>query len=111
MEPISKHPKDFFNTGRIRVELEDPMGNPVNAEIGTNKRILYAKMAEEFPEAQKAYDEALAKQKENQEKHKAELEKLQNAAAMPGHQQQKPPGAGGAEGGEKKEKKKKKNKK
>ena len=31
IEPIAKHPRDFFNSGRIRVELVDQDGNPKNA--------------------------------------------------------------------------------
>ena len=64
LEPIAKHPRDYFNNGRLRVELVDDNGNPKNAAIGTDKRKLFLAMAEKFPEAQKQYDDLLEKQKE-----------------------------------------------
>ena len=63
VEPISKHPRDYFNSGRLKVELVDEEGKPKNSEIGTSKRKLFEMMAEKLPQAQKQYDELLAQQK------------------------------------------------
>ena len=51
VEPIAKHPRDFFSLGRLKVRMVDDDGVPLNAEIGTSKRKLYAKLAENFPKA------------------------------------------------------------
>ena len=73
VEPIAKHPRDYFNSGRLKVELIDENGDPKNADIGTSKRKLFAMMAEKFPEAQTQYDELLAEQKAGAEANKKEL--------------------------------------
>ena len=77
IDPIAKHPRDFFGLGRIKVKMVDEDGTPMNAEIGTSKRKLYAKMAAKFPMAQKKFDDTLADQKKKAEEQKAEIEKLQ----------------------------------
>merc|ERR1712166_346115 len=59
VEPMSKHPRDFFNSGRLKVELVDEDGNPKNSVIGTSKRKLFEMMAEKLPDAQKQYEELL----------------------------------------------------
>ena len=51
LEPITRHPRDYFNCGRLKVELVDQDGNPKNAEIGTSKRKLFEKIADKLPEA------------------------------------------------------------
>ena len=76
VEPIAKHPRDFFNSGRIRVELVDENGNAKNSEIGTSKRKLFEAIANKFPEAKIQYDALLNEQKASAEANKKELERL-----------------------------------
>lgn len=42
IEVDKRHPADFFNYGRIRYQLEDESGNPVNPEIRNRKQLLNA---------------------------------------------------------------------
>ena len=48
-EPLSKHPRDFFGNGRLKIEVVDEStGLPVNADIGTCKRKLFNAIADKF---------------------------------------------------------------
>uniref|UniRef100_A0A7S3IH02 Uncharacterized protein n=1 Tax=Strombidium inclinatum TaxID=197538 RepID=A0A7S3IH02_9SPIT len=107
LDIASKHPRDFFNTGRVKVQLiDEKTGEPVNSEIGTNKRKLLEMMASKFPEAQVKYNEVLEGQKKVQEEKKAEIARLQEQArAMQGGP--KPDEAKKEEDGGAKKKKKK----
>ena len=49
LDPIAKHPRDFFGLGRVKIKMVDENGVPVNKEIGTSKKKLFAKIAEKFP--------------------------------------------------------------
>ena len=49
VDQLAKHPRDFFGLGRLKVQMTDDEGKPLNAEIGTSKRKLFAKIAENFP--------------------------------------------------------------
>jgi|TARA_B110000285_G_C14915332_1_gene509940 signal recognition particle subunit SRP19 len=60
IDPIAKHPRDFFGMGRLKVKMLDNDGNPLNSEIGTSKRKLFAKIAEGFPKAQERFDSTVA---------------------------------------------------
>ena len=52
VEPVKKHPRDFFNHGRLKVMLiDDKTGQECHPEIGTCKRRLLQKIAEVFPQA------------------------------------------------------------
>ena len=76
LDPIAKHPRDFFGLGRLKIKMVDEDGVPVNKEIGTSKRKLFAKIAENFPKAQERFDETLAQQKKEAEAQQAEIRKL-----------------------------------
>ena len=60
VEPIAKHPRDYFGVGRVKVQLTDDDGYHMNNEIGTSKRKLYAKMGEVMPKAQEKFDAILS---------------------------------------------------
>ena len=59
MEPLKKHPKDFFSFGRLKIELKDDAGRPCNSQIGTCRRKLYASIGQNIPEAMVKFTEAL----------------------------------------------------
>ena len=102
-EEVSRHPRDYFGVGRVRVELLKD-GKAVKADI-TNKRQLYAAVASKIPEAQAKFDKMLAEQKAVIEKRNAEMQakmKEQEAAKE---------GASAAAGGDGAAKKKKNKKK
>ena len=62
IEPTRKHPRDYFNTGRIKVKIVNENGDPLHASVGTDKRKLMLAIADKFPIAKEMYDQALAKQ-------------------------------------------------
>ena len=49
IELVSKHPRDFFHAGRLKVMLFDENGTPLVASIPT-KKFLFDKIAELIPE-------------------------------------------------------------
>ena len=105
-EPLRKHPRDFFNRGRVKVMIiNDKTGETVNNDIGTCKRKLLIRIAQKFPEAKEKYDTILTQQKETVEQRKKELKMMQGQAEDEGEQKDQAPKDEGAK------KKKKKNKK
>ena len=59
MEPLKKHPRDYFNNGRLKVQIVDDAGRPTHKDIGTSKRKLYQAVADQMPEAIVKYTDAL----------------------------------------------------
>lgn len=51
LEPSAKHPRDFFNPGRVRVRLFDDKGRPIQRAISTRKQLL-ARISAALAEAQ-----------------------------------------------------------
>ena len=60
IEPTRKHPRDYFNIGRLKVKLVGDNGEPLHPSIGTDKRKLMNAIADKFPVAKEKYDQALA---------------------------------------------------
>ena len=46
LEPIKRHPKDFMSHGRLKVELEDSAGRPINTKFGTSKKKFFIAVGE-----------------------------------------------------------------
>ena len=103
LEPLKKHPRDYFEAGRLKVQLLDDAGRPANPKVGTSKRKLFWMIAEQIPVAQKKYEEALAQQKAVVNARKEQMAKLQQAQTGA---KENPDEAASA--GKKKDKKKKK---
>ena len=76
MEPLKKHPKDFFSHGRLKIQLKDESGRPMNSQIGTDRRKLYRAIGEKIPEALVKYTEILEQQKEELMEKKKQMEAL-----------------------------------
>ena len=74
VEEVRHHPRDFFGAGRVKVELFKD-GKPVISSI-TNKRQLYAAVANKISEAQEKFDKILKQQKDEIEKRNAEMAKM-----------------------------------
>ena len=73
LELLKKHPRDYWNAGRIKVQLEDDAGRPTNVKVGKSKRMLLQVIADQIPEAMKIYSAKLAKQKEEIAKFNEEM--------------------------------------
>ena len=63
IEPFKKHPRDFWGHGRLKIELVDGSGRPVNSSIGTSKRKLFEAIGNMIPEALVQYEDTLAAEK------------------------------------------------
>ena len=81
IEPVRKHPRDYFNLGRIKVKLVNDNGEPIHKNIGTDKRKLMNAIADKFESAKEKYDQALAQQIKDAEKYKEEIEAIRSEGA------------------------------
>ena len=63
LEPLKKHPRDFWMVGRIKVELTDSAGRPTHKTIKNKKQLLNA-IADQIPEALVQFEDILTAQKE-----------------------------------------------
>ena len=77
VERCSKHPRDYFGIGRMKVQMVDDNGNVMNKSIGTSKRKLFNALADKIPDAQIKYDFILTEQKEKGRKMEEEFKAAQ----------------------------------
>ena len=64
LEPIKRHPRDFMNHGRLKVELEDSAGRPINTKFGKSKRKFFHAIGEIIHDQQVKFLEIVAQQEE-----------------------------------------------
>ena len=79
IEPLKRHPRDYWANGRIKVEVVDSAGRPTNTAIGTSKRKLFNAIADKMPEAIVRYTDMLDDQKAVVAAKKEEMRKLKEA--------------------------------
>lgn len=60
VEETKRHPSDFFNVGRVRVQIEGADGKPVNPDV-PSKKVLLLKLAEFIPQLKSRTQPASAK--------------------------------------------------
>ena len=102
---VSKHPRDYFSTGRVRFQIKKVDGSLVKEGIN-NKKQLFAAICAQWSEAQERYDLALESQKKKVEEKKLEIKAAQEAAGFKSPEAE----AEAKDNASKKDKKKKKKK-
>ena len=80
---MSRHPKDAFTHGRLKCEIFNSQGNPLNPEI-TNKKDLFKKMSMIWPQAIAQYQKKLEAQRALNEQKKKEMEEMRKKAQKEG---------------------------
>ena len=70
-----KHPRDFMGAGRLKVQICNENGDPINPEIA-NKKELFRKMSLIWPQAQAEYEKRLTAQHEANDAKKAQMEAM-----------------------------------
>ena len=74
VQNICKHPRDFFQSGRIKFRLVDDSDKFINPEI-YNKKLLYKAMGKNWEKALEEYNRVVAEQNEAAEKKREEMKK------------------------------------